>query len=510
MSENESPSPPKAAESPATGHGSVGALDETTRSLTDMSLTDCATKSLTDMSLTDCAATDDSLTDLDDSSADGAAASASRSEEARIETFRRRWTGADDLPGDEYCRDIRREYVCEGLLGSGKSGRTFFVRRKETGEKAAMKLCSLRRLARAQKSMPGFASSDGKLDDPKFVKEYMRDRAQRMRLEMLIVRCLTGVSPFVAGMVGSGVVCDLNKGELGFMMPLVHASIGHIFMDWVSLADLKNEQTMANYRDMMTFVSAQMAEAVRFLHKCGVVHKDITTGNVLMGSNCYIKLTDFGKSFVETVGPNTCVPPQSIEDVQERLAERPRRRGPPEEVWFCQFLREPEKGRVELGRAVDLHMLGYTLMIMDWPIDFSRPYYVEVEYDLTKPTFEEFFPTYRLTLEMKSISADLADFLRQLTQSNPLERLGYSNPDDLIKHKAFRGIDFAALREQTLRAPMDKTLADYFAHGIILQDTKTISTPWQEESPEEVFARSLSQTEKRFVWQVYLHRPWLV
>ena len=439
----------------------------------------------------------------------GACASESPAvEKPLVEEFRRRWTTADRVGAVGTCTNVRAAYLCGGMLGAGAYGRTFYVRNTTTGEEVALKLCSFRRMSRP--SMVGTADLDDGLDHPVFDEENIGVRVGRLRLETLLVRSLSELCPFVAGMVKDlGDVCDVWQGEMGFAVPLMTASLGHVWELWQFCLPTGTPSAAA-FNSLLVFVAAQLADAVRFLHGCGVVHMDISHNNVLMAKDGYVRLIDFGKSFVETAGPYACAPPKSVAWMNEWHQKRARDYGPPEEAWMAILHhRDGAEAGFQLGRPMDLHMLGYLLQTLDWPLDLNRPPYREVDFDFEGPsTFEEFCATYRVTRVPQLLSEDLRDFAGQLTRVVPSERLGFQNPDDIIRHKVFCGIDFDRLRQKQLPAPLDDVLERRLRGPVSVVEPDRVSNPWQSNSTlEEEYAAMLAPAEKEYFWRVFTNQP---
>ena len=428
------------------------------------------------------------------------------------EVFKHRWRNADVRQADEgVCTDIEQDFRLIGCLGSGLYGRTFEVLHRRTGETVALKLCSFRRMSRAL-GMKGRASSDDELDEPVFDRTAVEKRVAIFRLEKLVVTCLTGLSPFFIELVklegarlATVSVCDVEKGEMGFATEIMVGDLYYVWNKWVESVDPKSGQAKEDYRRMMIFVAAQLAEAVRFLHHCGVVHHDLHPGNILMGRDGYVKLTDFGLSFVDAAPENS---PATVQHISSLNKTSFRSFGPPEDVWRKLVSRRSVKHgplAIDIDRTVDLHMLGYTLMYLDWPIKFSTTFYTNIQYDDKAPTFEMFAESYMINWFPKTINVMLCDFIRHLTMSQPQMRLGAKNVDHLLTHTIFRHIDFNLLRKKLLPAPIGVALRGVLEGGRIRAVSREgpISSPWSGRSAESQFSQSLDKEDSLFVFKAY-------
>jgi len=54
------------------------------------------------------------------------------------------------------------------------------------------------------------------------------------------------------------------------------------------------------HEDLARFYVAEIILAVNFLHKCGIIHRDIKPGNIFLDRDGHLKLPDFGLSQVGT------------------------------------------------------------------------------------------------------------------------------------------------------------------------------------------------------------------
>ena len=380
---------------------------------------------------------------------------------------------------------------------------------RSNGQKLALKLISFRRLCRPSRDMVGNACTDADQEHPQFSviqTKSIEKRLALLRLEHAIVRCLTGLNPFIAGLKGAGAngfttVCDCRKGEVGFTMELMCGSLEAIWADWAerSMAD-KTEDTAKDFREMTVFVMAQLADAVRFLQCCQIVHHDIAPSNVLMDKTGYVKLTDFGQAFV--LGrPRS----NSVSSANNTSRWTGSLFGPPEDVWWSHSelgqsrSSDPMAPSPDLDRALDLHKLGYTVYRLGYPVS-EEPWYAEVDYDVRRnATFDHFLTGYSLTFRPGNIRGVLKSFADSLLAPRPESRLGYWDPWQLIGHPVFADIDFDELRARQMVPPINGTLRSILdCGGVVAVEDYEQQAPWLDGAPEAEFAERLSEDQRLF------------
>ena len=128
-----------------------------------------------------------------------------------------------------------------------------------------------------------------------------------------------------------------SGGRAGYPMS---AGVGSVRDIWDSLDGIvkhkESEQVKSALRELVIFWAAQMAEALRFLHQCSIIYSDFSTHNFVMGHDLYIRLIDFGKSFVDAgqeLLSSTFKPPRSIDALN--ASRKDKKRHHMKKINFC-------------------------------------------------------------------------------------------------------------------------------------------------------------------------------
>ena len=398
-----------------------------------------------------------------------------RPERPADEIFAVRWLSADqDVSDEPCCRQVWVEHELLGGLGAGRYGRVFLVKHKPSNTKTALKLCSMRLIGRGfehQIPRPGSAVFDYKYPPSKFDMTEVEAELEYFRLERLVLRCLSGLCPFVMDIddrCSYLCVYDDVQGELGFPMK---PGVGDLLAIWRELNDQvkgKDSHLVADaVRDLLVFWAAQMADGLRFLHECGIVHGDIRVRNYIMGSDGYIRLADFGRCSV-------CFPhaPKSVARAnlaklnhllnndkctrlqiskEELMAMAP-------SAFSTKSLVSRDKceraGANELkARKYDYFCLAKCLVMLDWPL--GEQSVLQQKAACYADTLLKFCPS-----SSPILRGDLLDFISQLLRQSPGQLLELRHPENLIKHPVFRQINFQQLRKKAIPAPIHPVLKD--------------------------------------------------
>lgn len=170
------------------------------------------------------------------------------------------------------------------------------------------------------------------------------------------------------------------------------------------------------------FYAAQLVLAIEMMHNKNILYRDLKPENVLIDSDGYIKITDFGLS-KQNVEKNEA---KSICGTPEYIA--------------------PEIIRKKAyGKPVDWWTLGAFIYEM---LVGTPPFYVSNRHDLFQHIKHDDpkYPFY--------FSSNLKSLLEGLLEKNPDKRLGSRlGADELKKHPWFANIDWMAMYLKKVEAP---------------------------------------------------------
>ena len=179
-----------------------------------------------------------------------------------METFASRWRNADkEYSSDKICTRVWEKHKLLGMFDDGRFARTYKVRQKSTGMVLALKLCSMRRLGRGS-SIP----LDGAAFDHKHkatsghvgLGEEIAWNVRALRLERTLLRCMSGLCPFVMEIAtdcGFSCIFDDLHGELGYPMSADNGSLKSIWYSLDSIVEDKGnkKKTIKLYKNLLCF-----------------------------------------------------------------------------------------------------------------------------------------------------------------------------------------------------------------------------------------------------------------
>jgi serum/glucocorticoid-regulated kinase 2 len=278
------------------------------------------------------------------------------------------------------------------VIGRGSYGKVCLVQFKQTEELYAMK--SLKK--------------DVLLDE---------DQVESTLLEKNILQNLN--HPFLVGMS----FCFQTEERVYFVLPFIRG--GELF------------QHLRQYKYFpeknVKFYASIIGLALEYLHKNGVVYRDIKPENILLEEDGYLKLIDFGMAKILKEGEIT----NSFCGTPEYLA--------PEII--------TGEGHNRMADWWSYGTLVYE-MLFGIPPFFCEN--IEKMYELITKSDLRFPKKFK-------VSEDAKDFLAKLLVKNQKERFGINGGfEEIKKHPFLKGIDFKALEEKKIEAPFKPILEGSF------------------------------------------------
>ena len=243
------------------------------------------------------------------------------------------------------------------------------------------------------------------------------DQVESTLLEKNILQSLN--HPFLVGMV----FCFQTEERVFFVLPFLRG--GELFQ---LLRQLKYFP-----EPNVQFYASIIGLALDYLHKNGIVYRDIKPENVLLEEDGYLKLIDFGMAKI-------------LKDEEKANS-------------FCGT---PEYLAPEIitgeghNRMADWWSYGALIyeMLFGIPPFFSEN--VEKMYSLITNSELRFPKKFK-------VSDDAKDLLLKLLVKNQKERFGINGGfEEIKKHPFFKGMDFKALEEKKIEAPFKPILEDSF------------------------------------------------
>lgn len=273
-------------------------------------------------------------------------------------------------------------FLTVSVIGKGSYAKVILVKKKETGEYYAMKVL-------------------------KKINVEQKKQENHVQTERNILVEMKGC-PFLIDFSYS----FQTKEKLFFV--LEYCPGGELFNLLQKRRRFTEEQTR--------FYAAQMVIALEYLHKRGIIYRDLKPENVLIDSKGYIKITDFGLSRMNVKNNEA----KSICGTPEYLA--------PEIIL-----------KLGYGKPVDWWTLGSIVYEMLFGVP---PFYTNNRQELFERI--KFLPP----KYPNGISPTTKAFLEGLLRKDPSKRLGsISDAEEIKEHPWFAGINWQYILEKKYEAP---------------------------------------------------------
>ena len=305
------------------------------------------------------------------------------------------------------------------VIGRGSYGKVCLVQFKKTNDLYAMK--SLKK--------------DVLLDE---------DQVESTLLEKDILQSIN--YPFLVGMV----FCFQTEERVYFVLPFIQG--GELFKH------LRQNKYFSE--DKVKFYAAIIGLSLEYLHKKGIVYRDIKPENILIDEDGYLKLIDFGMAKILKDGENT----NSFCGTPEYLA--------------------PE---IITGEGHNMMADWWSYGTLIYEMLFGIPPFfcdnVEKMFELITKSELRFPKKFKTSEEAK-------DLLGKLLTKNQKERFGINGGfEEIKKHPFFKGIDFKALENKKIKAPFKPSLEDSF-------DVKNFD---EEFTSEELVSSEITDASMEFI-----------
>ena len=212
----------------------------------------------------------------------------------------------------------------------------------------------------------------------------------------------------------------------------------YIAMDLLTGGDLRYQICMRKkfFEEQTKFFIACIILSLDYIHTNNIIHRDLKPENLVLDSDGYMKLTDFGIAKVykkdnhkETSGTLGYMAPEVICAQNHTIAVD----------YFA------------------LGVIGYELM------NGVRPYVGKNRKELKEKMMAKQVQVKKDQIP-RGWSIESADFINRLLQRKPINRLGLRGPMEVKEHSWFKNFDWKELYLHRLKAPFIPKQGDNFDH----------------------------------------------
>ena len=210
----------------------------------------------------------------------------------------------------------------------------------------------------------------------------------------------------------------------------------YIAMDLLTGGDLRYQifKHKLFYEDQTKFFISCIILSLEYIHTNNILHRDLKPENLVMDSNGYLRLTDFG------------------------IAKKYRKENNRDTSGTPGYMAPEVMNGQNHTIAVDyfaLGVIGYELMMK------KRPYIGKNRKEIKEKIMSQQVQV-KKSMVPQGWSVESADFINRLLQRKPANRLGLRGPTEVKEHLWFKGYDWKNLYLGKLKAPFLPKKGDNF------------------------------------------------
>lgn len=184
------------------------------------------------------------------------------------------------------------------------------------------------------------------------------------------------------------------------------------------------------------FIAACILEGLRAVHGAGIVHRDIKPDNIIIDSNGYPKLADFG-----------------IAEFDDKIV-------PGSQYGTLNYMAPEIMFEHTYGYTVDYYSLGVLLLLMVTGDMLSVGKTIK-EAKKNISLRRDTMTTKRFAKRYPYLSEEWCDFIVKLLTTSQHRRIGKTNQvQEVLEHEWFQDIDLKAIQDQTLHSPIYEIATD--------------------------------------------------
>jgi serum/glucocorticoid-regulated kinase 2 len=209
----------------------------------------------------------------------------------------------------------------------------------------------------------------------------------------------------------------------------------------------------------LRFFAACLLSGFEYLHTNNIVHRDIKPENLVLDQKGYVHITDFG------------IARMTNSDNSNVTSGTPGYMAP--EVLCAQDHRAP----------VDYFALG--VILFEAAIHF-RPYGGKVRKEIRDAVLAK--QVQMKPCQVPHLSVDMVEFINQLIQRRPENRLGFKGVEEVKSHKVFEGFQWDQLLRKELESPFKFESESNFDYEHVTKQWDTVEEKITPLNSQKLFA----------------------